>query len=69
MTDANDDSPADNDLTDSDFGLWDAIPIDLVEPSAPTPVLIAPPAARLRLNAVGESPDHVSLSVEQSDVG
>ena len=69
MTDAYDDSAADNDLTDSDFGLWDAIPLDDVEPSAPTPVLIAPPAARLRVNAVGESPDHMSLSVEQSDVG
>ena len=68
MTHAYDDSPADDNLDGSDFGLWDAIPLDQVEPSAPTPVIIPPPA-RLPLNAVNESPDHVSLSVEQSEVG
>ena len=57
-----------DELDDSDFGLWDAIPLD-VEPVTPTPVVIAPPPARLRLNAVNETPEHVSLSVEQSDVG
>jgi hypothetical protein len=67
MTDPHEFSDADN-LEDSDLGMWDAIPIDL-GPTTPTPVAITPPPARMRLSAGNETPDPVSLTVEQSDVG
>lgn len=67
MTHAHDESPAVI-PNDTDLGLWDAIPLD-IGPSTPTPVSIARPPARIRLNTMNESPDPVSLSVEQSDVG
>ena len=67
MTDPNEAAPANN-LEDTDLGLWDAIPIDL-GPTTPTPLAITPPPARLRLNALNEAAEPVSLTVEQSDVG